>query len=127
MTLVHDQNSFESTFKQLFDEFKNDPHHDVFNEGPVNVVHRGFESLNRLQFANSKNQPMLQAADALAGAMYRYATNVYWGKENPKALTEIVRLFVPDPPVYPAMIKLSSAEWFADKLYNSVKPASLTD
>ncbi len=117
ITLVHDESQqFEAVFRMVFEEFRDDERPGVIQMGPWSNVYYGFESLKGLRFADSKDEPLLQAADVFISAMYRYAVNVYRGKPNPATLTEIASLYLREPPPYIAMIRLITANWFADKL-----------
>lgn len=121
ITLVHDESpQFSDAFRMIFEEFRDDSRNDVFREGPWSYVYRGFESLKDLRFADSKDEPLLQAADVFISAMYRYAVNIYKDDPNPTALTEIARLFLKEPPPYPVIIRTTTSDWFADKLHESV-------
>ncbi|MBA7702623.1 hypothetical protein ES703_111392 [subsurface metagenome] len=121
ITLVHDQSTqFSDAFRMIFEEFRDDSRNDVFREGPWSYVYHGFESLKDLRFANSKDEPLLQAADVFISAMYRYAVNIYKDNPNTAALTEIARLFLKESPPYPVIIHTTTSDWFADKLRESV-------
>ena len=121
ITLVHDESpQFSDAFRMIFEEFRDDSRNEVFREGPWSYVYRGFESLKDLKFADSKDEPLLQAADVFISAMYRYAVNIYKDNPNPTALTEIARLFLKEPPPYPVIIRTTTSDWFADKLHESV-------
>ena len=93
----------------------------VFKEGPKGYVFHGFESLRVFRFANSKDEPLLQAADVVVSAMYRYASNVYGNKPNSATLTEIARLFLDVDNKMPIIMRATLSQRFVDKLYNSVK------
>ncbi len=121
ITLVHDENpQFRNAFPWIFEAFRDDDRNDIFKEGPYSDVYRGFESLKDFKFADSKREPLLQAADVVVSAMYRYAVNIYKDIPNPPALTEIARLFLEEHPKKPSIIRTTLSDWFADKLYGSV-------
>lgn len=121
ITLVHDDSpQFREAFPIIFEQFKDDDRDEVFTEGPRSRVHLGFRSLNNFRFADSKNEPILQAADVLISAINRYAVNVYKDKPNPAALTDIARWLLTEPPEKPSIIRTSLSESFVDKLYNSI-------
>ena len=118
ITLVHDESQqFEAAFRMVFEEFRDDKRNDVIKMGPWSNVYYGFKSLKGLRFADSKDEPLLQAADVFISAMYRYAVNIYKGKQNPATLTDIARLYLKEPPPYPAIIRLITSNWYADKLH----------
>jgi hypothetical protein len=120
ITLVHDESpQFSAAFPEIFELFRDDNRHDVIKDGPYGYVFRGFESLKDFRFADSKNEPLLQAADVLVSAMHRYATNVYKDAPNSATLTEIARLFLAESPPYPTIIRTTVADWFVNKLYDS--------
>ncbi len=121
ITIVHDESpQFVDAFPKIFEESRDDNRNYVFKEGPHSYVYRGFESLKEFRFADSKDEPLLQAADVLVSAMYRYAVNVYKDKPNPAALVEIARVLLTDPPAKPVIIRTSLSDWFGDKLYDSI-------
>ena len=125
ITLVHDESpQFSDAFRMIFEEFRDDNRNDVFRAGTYGYIFRGFKSLKDFRFADSKNEPLLQAADVLVSAMHRYAVNVYKDAPNPAALTEIARLFLKEPPAKPAIIRTTVSEWFVNKLYDSVNETS---
>jgi hypothetical protein len=121
ITLVHDESpQFVEAFPRIFEQFRDDDSNAEFKEGPRSVVHLGFKSLKDFRFANSKNEPILQAADVLVSAMNRYAVNVYKDRPNPTVLTDIARWLLTEPPKKVSIIRTSLSESFADKLYNSI-------
>ncbi len=118
ITLVHDESpQFKDTFHRIFEEFRDDKRNDVIKMGPWTNVYYGFKSLKDLRFADSKDEPLLQAADVFISAMYRYAVNIYKGKQNSATLMEIARLYLKEPPPYPALIRIITSDWYADKLH----------
>ena len=122
ITLVHDDSrQFRDAFPWIFQELRDDNRNDVFKEGPHSYVYRGFESLQEFRFADSIDEPLLQAADVLVSSMYRYVLNVHKDVPNTPTLTEIARLFLTEPSQYPTTIRTTLADWFANKLYDSVK------
>lgn len=122
ITLVHDQSrQFTNAFPRIFNEARDDAGHYSFEEGAYSVIYRGFESLQDFMFANSKDEPLLQAADVLVSAMYRHAVNVYKGTPSPPGLLDIARLILTEPATVPVLIRYSVSQRFADKLYDSVK------
>ncbi|MBA7688035.1 hypothetical protein ES703_96511 [subsurface metagenome] len=123
ITLVHDESQqFSAAFPKIFEEFRDDNRNDVIRDGPhpLDNIHFGFKSLKDFRFADSKNEPLLQAADVLVSAMHRYAMNVYKDAPNSTALTEIARLFLDVNNKKPILIRTTLADWFADKLYGSI-------
>ncbi|MBA7543863.1 hypothetical protein ES705_36205 [subsurface metagenome] len=121
ITLVHDESrQFKKTFPWIFEKFRDDDRNDMFKEGPYSDVYRGCESLKDFRFADSKKEPLLQAADVVVSAMHRYTVNVYKDIPNPPALTEIARLFLVENPEKPSIIRTTLSDWFEDKLYGSV-------
>lgn len=123
ITLVHDESpQFIEAFPRIFEESRDDTRSYSFKEGPNSYIYRGFESLKEFKFADSKDEPLLQAADVLVSAMHRYAVNVYKNVPNPAALTEIARLFLDVNNKKPISMRTTLSDWFADKLYDSVLP-----
>ena len=121
ITLVHDESpQFKDAFRTIFEESRDDKLNDVIKMGPLTNVYYGFKSLKDLRFADSKDEPLLQAADVFISAMYRYAVNIYMGAQNPAGLAEIARLYLQVPPPYPANIRFITSDWFADKLHEPV-------
>jgi len=123
ITLVHDESpQFSAAFPKIFKEFRDDNQNDVIRDGPntLSNVYFGFKSLKDFRFADSKNEPLLQAADIVASSMYRYALNVYRDKPNSATLTEIARLFLDVNNQMPISMRATLADWFADKLYDSI-------
>ena len=121
ITLVHDESrQFRDAFRMIFEEFRNDNRNDVIKMGPWSDVYRGFESLKDLRFADSKDESLLQAADVFISAMHRYTVNIYKGNQNSTALTEIARLFLKESSLFPAIIRVITADWFAEKLHESL-------
>ncbi|MFC1993500.1 DUF3800 domain-containing protein [Chloroflexota bacterium] len=121
ITLVHDESpQFEKAFPRIFEESRDDPRNYSFKEGPHSVVYRGFESLQDFRFANSKKEPLLQAADVVVSAMHRYAMNVYKDVPNSSALTKIARVFLEEDDEKPSIIRTTLSDWFVDKLYDSI-------
>jgi hypothetical protein len=121
ITLVHDESlQFKDIFPWIFNQYRDDSKNDVFNEGPNSYIYSGFRSLKEFRFANSKDEPLLQAADVVVSSMHRYALNVYRNKPNSLNLTEIARLFLDVNNQRPILMRSTLSNWFADKLYNSV-------
>jgi len=121
ITLVHDDSQqFREAFPRIFERFRDDDRKEVFPEGPRSRVHLGFESLKDFRFADSKDEPILQAADVLVSAMNRYAVNVYKDRPNPAALTDIARWLLTEPPEKLSIIRTSLSESFANRLYGSI-------
>ena len=115
ITLVHDESpQFVEAFPRIFEQFRDDDSNTELKEGPRSVVHLGF------RFANSKNEPILQAADVLVSAINRYAVNVYKDKPNPAGLVDIARWLLTEPPEKLSIVRTSMSESFADKLYSSI-------
>lgn len=121
ITLVHDESpQFKNAFPWIFEEFRDDDRNDMFKEGPYSDVYRGFESLKDFRFADSKKEPLLQAADVVVSAMHRYTVNIYKDIPNTPALTEIARLFLEENAEKPSIIRTTLSNWFTDKLYGSI-------
>jgi hypothetical protein len=122
ITLVHDESpQFSNAFPWIFEKYRDDSRKDVFKEGPRSYVFHGFESLKGFRFADSKDEPLLQAADVIVSSMYHYALNVYRNKPNSATLTEIARLFLDVNNKMPIIMRTTLSNWFVDKLYDSVK------
>jgi len=124
ITLVHDESpQFRKVFPWIFNQFRDDDRNDAFRDGPgpLSYVYRGFKSLKEFKFADSKDEPLLQAADVVVSSMYRYALNVYSNKPNSATLTEIARLFLDVNNNVPILMRTTLSKKFADKLYDSVK------
>jgi len=122
ITLVHDMiPQFEGVFPSLFERFRDAQHGGVYKEGLNSYVFRGFRSLKHFTFADSKEEPLLQAADVVVSSMYRYALNVYNDKPSSSHLTEIARIFLDVNNGMPVIMRTSVSSRFADKLYDSVK------
>ncbi len=123
ITLVHDESrQFSTAFPKIFEEFRDDSRNDMFKDGPyeLSYIYRGFKSLQDFKFAGSQDEPLLQAADVLVAAIYRYAVNVYRSTPNPAALTDIARVLLKEPTIEPVIIRYTVSQWFADKLSDSV-------
>jgi len=115
ITLIHDETKqFKEAFPDIFSRFKNDTHDDVFKEGPWSYVFRGFKSLQEFKFGNSKDQPLLQAADVIVSAMNRYSVNVYKHKQSSDTLKQIARLFVKPQTERPSILRMTTSDWFDD-------------
>lgn len=120
LTLVHDDNQeFRKLFRMIFEEYRDDQRKDSFRGGPWSTIFHGFESVKVLRFANSKNEPMLQAADVLVSALYRYTANLYKGVRNTPALAELASLFLKEPPDQPAPIRMITSDGFLDTIRQS--------
>ena len=121
ITLVHDESpQFVDAFPRIFEESRDDYRNYVFKEGPYSYIYRGFKSLKEFRFADSRKEPLLQAADVVVSAMHHYAVNVYKDVPNPPILTKIARLFLEKNPEKPSIIRTSLSNWFVDKLYDSI-------
>ncbi len=125
ITLVHDESpQFVRAFPRIFEESRDDGRNFSFKESPhiLGYVYRGFESLKEFRFADSKDEPLLQAADVVVSAMHRYAVNTYKGISSPDSLTDIARIFLDVNNKEPITMRTSVSSWFADRLYDSVLP-----
>ena len=117
LTLIHDENpQFQNTFQKVFEHFRDDPRDDSYREGPWSQVFLGFRSLKDLRFANSKNEPLLQAADIFTCMLHKYAVNIYKGIPNSPTLTEVAGMFLKEPPECPAIVRIITSDQFCTKL-----------
>ena len=120
ITLVHDENlQFRKTFPMIFEGFRDDISNKVIKMGPWSDVYFGFQSLKDFEFADSKNEPILQASDVFVSSIYLYAANACRGRNSPRSLKEICRLFLKEDDSHPAMIRYISSNSLEDKIRSS--------
>lgn len=120
ISIVHDESrQFNTVFRKVFEAYRDVPSA-VIKRGPFSNEYFGFESVKNLTFADSKREPLIQAADVLISAMYRFAVNIYRGNPNPIGLKDIARLLLEVPLRYPVIIRTVMCKRFLDNLYDSV-------
>ena len=119
ISIIHDQNKqFEGAFHLIFEAYRDVPPA-ILKRGPFSNEYFGFKSVKQLSFADSKKELLLQAADVLVSAVYRFAVNVYRGNPNPASLMDIAKLLLEVPLRYPVIIRTVMCKQYLDNLYEA--------
>ena len=119
--LVFDSSrQYDSAFQEIFEAFRDaDPGVTNFPNG--NQMFYGFEGLKDFRAANSKDEALIQAADLLVTSVYRYAMNVFTGKESDPEIMKVAQLMLHEEGQYPAIPKVVGSEEFANRLLSHVQ------
>jgi hypothetical protein len=121
ITLVHDNSlGFEGVFNRIFYEYRDDTRNEEFREGPWSQIFLGLRSLKDIKFADSKEEPLLQAADVLLSTLNRFAVNIYRDKPSSDVLKEIASMILNQQSQFPAITRIITSNWFYSKLNSSL-------
>ncbi len=117
ISITHDNNEeFKEAFQNILAVYR-DSEENVVHLAPRKNLYYGFKSVKYLRFADSKNEPLLQAADVLVSSIQRYALSVYYkDKRIPKELREITSYLLPEEGKYPRIMMLITSKRFGDQL-----------
>jgi hypothetical protein len=116
ISIVHDNNEeFKEAFGKILSVYR-DSKQATIRLAPFKHLNYGFKSVKGLRFADSKNEPLLQAADVLVSTIQHYALSVDNHQEVPAKLREIVRPLLPLECVNPRIMMLITSKDLGDRL-----------
>jgi hypothetical protein len=116
VSIIHDNNEeFKEAFNTILAVFR-DSKKSVVHLAQWKNLYYGFESVKGLRFADSKDEPLLQAADIVVSSIQRYVLGVYKHQEIPVQIQEIASSLLPRPHGYPRIAMLIVSKELDDQL-----------
>jgi hypothetical protein len=116
ISIIHDDSPKYAGIMRAWLEAFRDTRKTVVRASPWRNIYFGLESVKGVVFADSKTEPLLQAADVLVSSMNRYATDVYKGERSPDRLIEIAQLLLSQLHQYPANVSMVTSRDMDNKL-----------
>lgn len=114
--VTHDNiDEFNESFYKILEVYR-DSDESVVHLSPQTNLFFGFKSVKELRCADSKSEPLLQAADVLVTSIQRFTVGMLKHRPIQSSLSEASNYFLPREGKYPRFMSLITSKQLLEKL-----------